>query len=198
MDKSPPRKKDYTLTQEAFDALLQALDADPARAAESYEVLRQGLIRNLRRWSCQWPESIADKAIDRGAQKIIQGEKINNIPAFFRRVAYLVWLDVARESKEQPLIGDESQFPDPPAEDHTERERRIACMEHCLWELRPESRALVIEYYQGQGRTQAEARKIMAARLKTTLCNLTLRVHRIRVNLEECVTKCLEREGYAK
>jgi len=71
---APGRKKDWQLTQAAFDMLLARLDADRDEAGRKYVELRRKLVKFLGLWGCSYPDDQADEAIGRTARKIFEGE----------------------------------------------------------------------------------------------------------------------------
>jgi DNA-directed RNA polymerase specialized sigma24 family protein len=77
-------------------------------------------------------------------------------------------------------------------EDHTEKEERINCFESCLNRLPDESRRLIVSYYEEDRRAKIERRKLLAEQLEIPLNALRIRVHRIRMQLEQCVRACLQ------
>jgi RNA polymerase sigma factor (sigma-70 family) len=69
-------------------------------------------------------------------------------------------------------------------------EQRIECLEKCLSKLPPETRALVVSYYEGEEAAKINNRKRMAEALGISLNSLRTRTHRIREKLEECIIHC--------
>src|SRR5262249_61438816 len=58
-------RKNWVLTQEAFDQLLACLDPNRDRAGTKYEALRQKLIKFFAWRGCATAEDYVDEAIDR-------------------------------------------------------------------------------------------------------------------------------------
>src|SRR5438132_6489695 len=75
-------KKDWVLTQDAFDRFLDSLDADRERAGEKYELLRLKLIKFFEWHDALEPEELADETVNRVARKIYEGEVIENLNAY--------------------------------------------------------------------------------------------------------------------
>lgn len=71
------------------------------------------------------------------------------------------------------------------------RDQRLECLERCLKEWPPETRALISEYYEETKRAKIENRRKLAERLKISSKALSLRVLRLRNKLEPCVKKCV-------
>ena len=72
-------------------------------------------------------------------------------------------------------------------------EARLKCFEVCLSNLPAASRVLIIEYYREEKRIKIEQRKRQADALNMSLNALRLRACRIRVDLGDCITSCLDR-----
>jgi hypothetical protein len=58
--------------------------------------------------------------------------------------------------------------------------------------LSPERRELLLQYYGKDNRAKIEQRKGMAQQLGETANALRLRLHRLRGEMRDCVTDCLE------
>ena len=72
---SPPRKKDWVLTQAAFDKLLQRLDPSLERAALKYENIRLSLTEFFRSRGCHGCADLADETIDRAQEESARASK---------------------------------------------------------------------------------------------------------------------------
>jgi len=110
---------------------------------------------------------------------------------YFRRVAHYVHLEHIKRRKHLVDLPDDMQVFD--ATEDVEEE--FGCLEQCMDHLRPSSRALVIQYYQGEKGIKIQLRKQMATHLKTELPQLRLKAHRIRMTLKECITDCLKQKA---
>jgi DNA-directed RNA polymerase specialized sigma24 family protein len=78
----------------------------------------------------------------------------------------------------------------PTAEDDPQDGALADCLERCLGELAVESRALILEYYAGEGRSRIEARKRMARELGVSESALRNRMQRVRDEVERCIGRC--------
>ena len=76
-------------------------------------------------------------------------------------------------------------------------ERRLECMESCLNKLSLKSLDMIVNYYHGAGANK-DRRRRMAEALNATLNSLKIRVYRIKVNVERCVSDCLDKQGKSK
>jgi DNA-directed RNA polymerase specialized sigma24 family protein len=196
-------KKDWVLTQDAFDGLLLSLDADRERAAERYETLRRALTTYFEFRDVPSPEELADETINRVARRLSEGREIysDNPNSYFYAVARNVW----REHLATPGKVVSSTDDLPPgrvaAEDPFESgareaecavyERRLECLEGCLGGLKPDERGLITDYYQGEKDVKIGNRKALADRLGVPLNALRIRACRLRARLEECVRSCV-------
>lgn len=193
MDESTSPKKEWALTQEAFNKLLVCLDADRERAGERYETIRRKLMKFFECRGCPFPEEFTDEAINRVARKLDQGEELHNPSGYFYGVARMVFMESLREQeKERAALERLSLRPVP--EDPDESARR-QCMERCLHSLPPESRQLIVQYHQGEKRARIETREALAAQWRLPLNALRIRVHRLREKLETCVEGCLKQSA---
>jgi len=79
------KKKDWLLTQEAFDNLLAWLDPDRERAGQKYEDIRFKLIRNFARRGCSIAEDLTDETINRVSRKALEiAQAYVGDPALYR------------------------------------------------------------------------------------------------------------------
>jgi DNA-directed RNA polymerase specialized sigma24 family protein len=202
-EEAAPRKKDWVLTQAAFDALLARLDPDPQRAGHAYESIRRRLITFFECRNCPVPEELADETINRVARRMLEGTDIraSNPASYFYGVARNVlsefWDSAAASSS--PLdslppagLADPTQI----AELNDARERRehgLECLENCLAALALQDRDLITSYYQGKTAAKIRNRKLLAAERGIGVNALRIRALRIREKLEACVERCLNR-----
>lgn len=179
--------KNWVLSQEAFDALLDWLDSDREQAGIKYEEIRLRLIRIFVGRGCGEAEDLADETINRVISKLdeIEKEFSGDRARYFYGVANKVLMEYLRKKPPQPP-------PLPPIDsDRVELEYR--CLEQCIDALSDENRQLLLEYYQAEGKAKAGQRKQLADRLGIALNAVRIRAFRIRAGLQECVEKCIER-----
>jgi DNA-directed RNA polymerase specialized sigma24 family protein len=180
-------KKNWELSQEAFDALLTWLDSDREQAALAYERIRGALIKIFTGRACVEPEDLADETINRVARKLKEIEKdfSGDRARYFFGVANKVHLEHLRRKIPQAM---------PPAPNDPNRiELEYNCLEKCIGRLSKENRDLLLRYHGADGRAETELRRALADELGIAPNALRIRVHRIRVLLKECVEKCIER-----
>src|SRR5437016_12714077 len=96
MLRSAARKKDWTLTKEAFELLLDSLDANRERAGAKYENLRRKLIEFFEARGSYSPADHADETINRVARRIAEGEDIESLERYSYGVARLLLKETLR------------------------------------------------------------------------------------------------------
>jgi DNA-directed RNA polymerase specialized sigma24 family protein len=205
VDRPAARKKDWVLTQDAFDVLLARLDPDPQRAGHEYESIRRRLITFFECRGSAVPEELADETINRVARRMSEGTDIRagNPAGYFYGVARNVlsefWESAAASSS--PLddlpaarLADPAQIPGAHAAAER-RERGLQCLEHCLNTLASEDRDLITSYYQGETAAKIRNRKDLAAARGIGANALRIRALRVREKLEGCVERCLEAQA---
>jgi len=189
--------KSRTLTQSGFDALLAWLDPDRDLAAAKFEDIRARLIRIFVYRGSLFAEELADETINRVAGKIaeIAGSYSGEPARYFCGVARNVY----RESLKTPQVSptpdrsaaSQALPEDPPAE--------YLCLEKCMEALPPESRKLILDYYEITGPAKIEGRKRLAQSLGIAPNALRIRAYRVRAQLVACVSRCVEgRSGRGK
>lgn len=168
------------------------LAPDRNEAGVQFEVIRSKLVRFFEWRSVLTPDEYADETLDRVARRIDEGQEVNNLRGYIYGVARMVLKEEIREREREfvPLdeIGD--RIPDEPAP--IEPEAREVCFDRCLDKLAPESKSLILDYYQEERRAKIELRQQLADRLRIPPNALRIRAHRIRINLEKCIINCLQ------
>ncbi len=187
------KKKDWQLNEAAFDGLLAVLDGDDReRAGEAYEKLRTRLVRLFEWRGVDTPEDFADETLNRTARKIEEGVKILNVSNFVGGVARNVLLEFfderERERKKHGEFSETERSSAPEAEDE-----RIPCFRECLDDLPTEQSLLLVDYYNRTETPKIKQRKELAATLGESANALRIRVHRIRQELDKCISGCMER-----
>jgi len=198
MLRSAARKKDWTLTKEAFERLLDSLDANRERAGEKYENVRRKLIEFFEARGSNSPADHADQTINRVAKRLEEGEGVKDISAYSYGVARLLLKETLRGRGKEPLTLDLAPAPLIVTDENEDERRhleeaRLKCFEVCLSNLPAASRVLIIEYYREEKGIKIEQRKRQADALNMSLNALRLRACRIRAELGDCITSCLDR-----
>lgn len=179
-------KGQTNLTQAAFDSLLAWLDSDREQAGRKYEQVRQRLIKIFTCRGRHDAEELADEVINRVTLKAAElaKEYVGDPSLYFYGVAQKVFLESLRKRPAPAFV------PPPPTRTE-EDEAEYECLESCVGRLPPDSRELVIEYYQNERRAKIDHRKELAARLGIAQNALRIRAHRIRLALQRCVEECV-------
>jgi RNA polymerase sigma factor (sigma-70 family) len=186
-------KRDWNLTEESFELLLEWLDSDRDQAGEKYERIRLRLIKIFTCRGCCEADDLADETMNRVAARL--GEIVQTYsgdPAlYFYGVAQKVHLEYMRKKATHYKSSDMEQSVRV-ADAATEIEEEYACLERCMQRLPRKDRQLVLEYYQEDKRAKIDHRKQLADQLGIAVNALRIRAHRIRLQLQECVQHCLE------
>jgi DNA-directed RNA polymerase specialized sigma24 family protein len=166
------------IDQAAFDQLLYWLNPDPEAAGCEYEAIRRKLIRVFRSKGCAFPEDLADETFNRVARKVAQiklyysGSRVG----YFYGVAKRIYLEHLRRNSA-------AQHPLPVPSVKVDLEESLQQLEYALSKLEPSDRALIINYYLGEGRGKIDHRTILARQMGLQLNALRQRVYRIRSRL---------------
>lgn len=178
-------RREWDITQEAFDKFLTWLDPNREQAGTKYETIRRKLIRIFACRGCANCEDLADETINRVIRKMQElADSYTGDPAlYFYGVARNVHLEHVKKSP-PPL-------PIPAPDSPQQKEQEYECLERCMDQLAAENRQLVLEYYQEEKRVKIDHRKELADRLGIAPNALRIRMHRIRSSLQVCVDTCL-------
>jgi DNA-directed RNA polymerase specialized sigma24 family protein len=184
-------RKEWVLTQDAFDRFLALLDRDREKAGQRYEDIRYKLLKYFQWCGSPIPDIDADETINRVMRRIEEGGNLYNLDGFIHGVAKLVH----KESQKRRYLKqdvDEAELIEltSPA-DRSAMVQHQDCLERCLSYLSAEDREVITEYYKYEKVEKIECRKRLAARLGVTLNALRVKMHRQRLNLEACVDECL-------
>jgi RNA polymerase sigma factor (sigma-70 family) len=182
-------KKNWVLSQESFDALLDWLAPDREQAGLKYEEIRERLISIFICRGCYEAEELADETMNRVSSKVPEiSQTYSGDPAlYFYAVANNIHLESLRRKP--------SLLPPIRPIDSSELEEQFRCLESCLDTLTPDNRELVIQYYQDEKKAKINRRKLLAQRLGVGQNALRIRACRIRAALLKCVEKCLGQQS---
>lgn len=183
----------WALTQEAFDLLLTAFDADREIAGKKYLELRSNLVRLFEWRGCPFPEDHADETVNRVARKLSEGEAICEPAQYAVGVARMLLLEIRKDQFRQQRAVSELANAEPPTYEFEELDPRVACLESCLQGLSRENRELILEYYRGDKGEKIDNRKKLTDRFKVPINTLRMRALRLREKLQACVEKCVKK-----
>jgi RNA polymerase sigma factor (sigma-70 family) len=191
--------KDWSLTQESFETLLDWLDSERESAGQKYETIRRRLIKIFYGRGCHDPEDLADETINRVAYKVKEfKEPYKGDPAlFFYGIAQKICLEARRKKTEQTtdLTTNQISFYIPVLDEESDEYfLQRNCLNKCLVKLSPDDRGIVIKYYASEEQTNIEHRQRLAEQSGLSLSTLRVRAFRIRQRLQKCVQNCLQRK----
>jgi len=175
-----------SVSKTSIPVLLSALGETSEESGLEYERLRSKLILFFSRRMLQFPEDLADEALDRLARRIVEGTVIDSIPAFALGIGRHLALEQMKNRSE--TMGDDfwDNVPAPSATQSSEVE--IARMERCLKTLRPDEAKLLRGYYLATDGTPMKTRDKLAKRLGISANTLRQRVFLARQRLRDCMT----------
>jgi hypothetical protein len=166
-------------------------DANPRKAAMKYESLRRRLVRMFRAWGHVACEDLADRAIDRVVRKLDRGLTLwpGDRHGYFFRVAYFISLEDLRQNARAKRALKRLQEQGSSSEELDGQERRLAILEAHVGSLSADERRLLLRYYEGDGQTRIQNRRLLAAEHGMTLNTLRVCVHRIRAGLDRALAE---------
>jgi DNA-directed RNA polymerase specialized sigma24 family protein len=179
--------KNWVMSQETFEALLDWLDSDREQAANKYEEIRFKLIKYFSPTTQSDAEALTDETINRVARRLneIKDQVYGERARYFYGVARRVQMEYLR--RKQPQAGPEF------VSDWERAEVEYQCLEECMAKLSPENRDLVVRYYHAEGRERIEERRRLAEELGIAPNALRIRAYRIRAELQKCLKDCVDR-----
>lgn len=177
--------KNWVLTPDLFDDLLDWFEPNREAAGEKYEHIRRALIKIFVSNGSTPAEDLADEAINRVARKLpqIRGDYEGDPALYFYGVAK----KMVHEQHRRPAV----HVPPPAWDADDDFEPEFECLERCLEELTAQNRELVLQYYQEDKQAKIDNRRKLADKLDITVNALRIRALRIRTSLELCVRTCV-------
>jgi hypothetical protein len=211
-DKAERQKK-----LEEHEKLLDRLDSDRELAWKKYAKIQSRLYKFFEWRGSLRSDEDADAVLDRVAEIVASGKKIEDILQFIPGVARKIFLEILRKefaiSSIEELPGDEDALPSPPKlvgiEEKIKEEKRLTCLDSCLDKLEREDRFLILLYHSAEEKgtkrargerakkneTNKEFRRYLAQFFGISVEALRVRACRIRGDVEKCVEGCLKSEG---
>lgn len=193
--------RDSAIPPESFDEILAWLNPDRDLAGSIYVELRNDLA-NIFAWHrCPDPEGLTDEVFDRVARKVqhLRHTFVGDPKLYFYGVARNLIKEVPKKIKTQVSL----QGTEPAAKPLTDVAEETAamreeCLRHCLQRLSQEKRELIVTYYAKDKQAKIDHRTEMAQRLGISVETLRVKAFRIRVTLEGCIERCLDRMAQHK
>ncbi len=191
-------KKDWKLTQRAFDQLLNWLDEGRNSDGQKYLEMRERLVAYFDRKNCCDSDDLADQTLNRVGRRLEEeGITASESPArYCYIVARFVFMESLRDAQKDNTLRQEIR-PTPYnngfafSEAAEKQERMLNCLEQCTAKLDTAQREIILQYYSGKERLKIERRRALAESLGITANALSIRACRIRDKLEACVKLCL-------
>jgi len=187
-----PRQK-WTLTQDALDKFLASLGPDREAAGARYLEIRRNLVRLFEWRGCSTPDEYADETINRCARKVAEGEEIRDTAIYCIGIARMVVREMVRDRAQQARSLEDA--PEPrvaPAQLEIDADHRGECLRRCLERLSPETRNLILHYYQGDKGGKIRSRKGLTDALGIPPGTLRMRALRVRERLQSCAAACMD------
>lgn len=188
-------RKDWVLTQQQFDDLLNWLSADREKAGEIYLSVSEGLTRYFRMKGCSDPPSLVDKTINLVARKIsrINVSGSNKPITIFYGFAKNVYFEYLAEARRAPVSVDPERLPDRRRSTGVAgSDPRFNCLDSCVNGLKERETHLVMAYFEKDRGEKVESRRELAQLLNISIGNLHVKIHRLKNTLRECLEDCLE------
>jgi DNA-directed RNA polymerase specialized sigma24 family protein len=188
-------KKNWTITSDAFQRLLEWLDEGDDSDGHKYLEIRRRLVIYFDRKNCRAPDALADETLNRAARRLEEAGKIESeSPAKFCYItARFVFLEHLRDGDKKDVPLDDVLERSNAADDGEERklkEKMLDCLEQCTARLETISREIITDYYFGEERAKIDNRRALAQSLGISTNALTIRACRIRDKLQTCVREC--------
>ena len=181
--------KDFDLTQEQFDRLLDWLDPDRERAAARYALIQLRLIRFFASRGWVDAEVLADETINVVASKV-EGlaEYEGDRSLYFHGVAKNIDRQHRRHLPDESLTELTIQPPAPPPPDE---DLLQTLLDECMGDLESDVQRLVLRYHERDKQEKIRHRKSLAREIGITLNALRIKMYRLHLQLRKCIERRL-------
>lgn len=196
----------WTLTADALDLLIRAVQKDGQNPTDEYVRIRSSLVRYFEKNATAVDANLlADETLDRVAKQLAEGKALDlkGSRAYFFAVARLVLLEHIRRSRRFVSI-DNPENPTDIALTTTsmvedmyiriKREIGFDAVLECKNKLSIEEKKILAVYDGGKGREKIDRRNALASKLGKTKSTLIVAVSRIRTKIKNCVRSKLGAE----
>ena len=193
--------RDPAIPPESFDEILAWLNPDRDVAGTIYVQLRQDLTKIFTWNRCPDPEGLTDEVFDRVAKKVhdVRPTYAGDPKLYFYGVARNVIKEIPKKIKAQMSLQGTEPASDPRREAQQETAAmREDCLRSCLQKLSKEKRELILAYYARDKQAKIDHREEMAQQMGISVETLRVKAYRIRVTLEQCIGRCLDRMAQNK
>ncbi|HEY7387390.1 MAG TPA: hypothetical protein VH640_02700 [Bryobacteraceae bacterium] len=172
-EEKPAARGRWSLSGEAFDRLLLALDPDREAASHKYEALRRKLI-DLFAWErSESPEDLADETLNRLARRVSEGTDIPNVDRYAYGIARLLLQEEARAHRTRAAALRDLRLVAGTAPDSGMLDR----IRQCLAALPEQSRELLVRYYTEDRAKLAQDQGISLNALRNRVLRLRQQVY---------------------
>jgi DNA-directed RNA polymerase specialized sigma24 family protein len=196
-----PEPRGAGIAAAAWSELIAFLARGGRSGGAAYEDLRQRLQLFFEWKGCGGAPDLADETLNRVAAKLAAGEQIvTDEPwRYAFGVARFVYLEAVKRNARHTQVerGDSAEPRDGDRDAAAQREARLAALEACLGALPPRTQQMLLRYHEDDGRQRIDHRKQLADELGIALNALRIRVHRVRLQIEDCVRSRLARTDRA-
>lgn len=193
--------RDSVTNFDGLDEILAWLDPDREVAATTYVQLRHDLVKIFLWNRCADPEGLTDEVFDRVTRKVhsLRQTYEGDPRLFFYGVARNVVKESTKKIRAHVSFDDATLRSRTQIQSDEEEESapaRESCLESCLKELSSDQRQLILAYYALEKQAKIDHRARIAKQLSLSVETLRVRVYRIRVTLEQCIERCLDRKDF--
>jgi RNA polymerase sigma factor (sigma-70 family) len=193
--------RDSAIPPESFDEILGWLNPDRDVAGTIYVQLRQELTKIFTWNHCSDPESLTDEVFDRVAKKVhdVRPTYVGDPKLYFYGVARNLIKEIPKKIKAQISLEGTEPASDPRREAQQETAAmREDCLRSCLQKLSKDKRELILAYYARDKQAKIDHRTEMARQMGISVETLRVKAFRIRLTLEQCIERCLNRMAQNK
>jgi len=168
-------------TPEDLDRLLRWLDPDRDQAGKRYEKIRRRLIGIFSSRGCFDADDLADRSINVVLSKIewLLPNYVGDPAVYFYGVAKKIYLE---DRKKKPPPNVPAPDPTPP-----EVDQLSDFLDHCLDELQPADRDLILRYHQFEKQEKILNRRKLADELQLSRNALRIKVCHLHSRLKQCI-----------
>jgi RNA polymerase sigma factor (sigma-70 family) len=192
--------RNSAIPPEGFEEILAWLNPDREVAATMYVQLRHDLAKLFSYRGCNDPEGLTDEVFDRVAKKVHNVRPVyeGDPRLYFRAVANNLVKENLKKARNQVSL----EGIDPPQQKTTKTEKEMIdieeCLHSCLLQLSDNKRKLIVAYYAKEKQAKIDHRSELAQQLGITVQTLRVKIHRIRLSLQECIEGCLKHKAEGK
>ncbi|MDQ3012203.1 MAG: sigma-70 family RNA polymerase sigma factor, partial [Acidobacteriota bacterium] len=183
----------WSVTKDAFERLLNWLDADREQAALKYESLRRRLIEYFAKRQCAAAEDLTDEVLNCVVDHLNKRTSLlldKPLPYIFG-IARNIYRHYVNQQLRVDGEAEPHRLPDRhDSEESWEKEQISQCLHQCLRRLKEDERQTLVLYYLKSTTARDEHRLRLAERLGCTINALRLKMMRLRDQLRSCITSC--------